>query len=96
MLQESEEKIQKILDDDINVKLILHGGGASLTSFEDGVAKIKFTGACAACMSQTDTFDDVVKTALINGVPEVKDVMVDDNVSDELLDFARQILAGKR
>ena len=91
-----KEKIQKILDDDINVKLILHGGGASLTSFEDGVAKIKFTGACAACMSQTDTFDDVVKTALINGVPEVKDVMVDDNVSDELLDFARQILAGKR
>ena len=91
-----KEKIQKILDDDINVKLILHGGGASLTSFEDGSAKIKFTGACAACMSQTDTFDDVVKTALINGVPEVKDVMVDDNVSDELLDFARQILAGKR
>lgn len=91
-----KEKIQKILDDDINVKLILHGGGASLTSFEDGIAKIKFTGACAACMSQTDTFDDVVKTALINGVPEVKDVMVDDNVSDELLDFARQILAGKR
>ena len=91
-----KEKIQKILDEDINVKLILHGGGASLTSFEDGVAKIKFTGACAACMSQTDTFDDVVKTAIINGVPEVKDVMVDDNVSDELLDFARQILAGKR
>ena len=91
-----KEKIQKILDDDINVKLILHGGGASLTSFEDGIAKIKFTGACAACMSQTDTFDDVVKTAIINGVPEVKDVMVDDNVSDELLDFARQILAGKR
>ena len=91
-----KEKIQKILDDDINVKLILHGGGASLTSFEDGVAKIKFTGACAACMSQTDTFDDVVKAAIINGVPEVKDVMVDDNVSDELLDFARQILAGKR
>lgn len=91
-----KEKIQKILDDDINVKLILHGGGASLTSFEDGIAKIKFTGACAACMSQTDTFDDVVKTAIMEGVPEVKDVRVDDDVKDELLDFARQILAGKR
>ena len=40
-----KEKIQKILDENINVKLILQGGGASLTSFEDGVAKIKFTGA---------------------------------------------------
>jgi hypothetical protein len=29
-------------------------------------------------------------------VPEIKDVMVDDSVSGELLDFARQILSGKR
>ena len=91
-----KEKIQKILDDDINVKLILHGGGAELTSFEDGVAMIKFSGACASCMSQTDTFDQVVKAAIMAGVPEVRDVVVDDAVSDELLDFARQILAGKR
>ncbi len=91
-----KEKIQKILDDDINVKLILHGGGASLTSFEDGVAKIKFTGACTSCLSQADTFDTYVKTAIMEGVPEVRDVRVDDDVSDELLDFARQILAGER
>ena len=84
------------MDDDINVKLILHGGGASLTSCEDGIAKIKFTGACSACMSQTDTFDQVIKATLLEKVPEIKDVMVDDSVSDELLDFARQILSGKR
>jgi Fe-S cluster biogenesis protein NfuA len=91
-----KEKIQKILDDDINVKLILHGGGASLTSCEDGIAKRKFTGACAACMSQTDTFDQVIKKTVLEKVPELKDVMVDDSVSDELLDFARKILSGKR
>lgn len=91
-----KEKIQKILDDDINVKLILHGGGASLTSCEDGIAKIKFTGACASCMSQTDTFDQVIKAKLLGEVPELKDVVVDDSVSDELLDFARKILSGKR
>ena len=91
-----KEKITKILDDDINVKLVLHGGGATLTSFEDGVAKIKFTGACASCMAQTDTFDEAVKGTILRKVPEVRDVMVDDSVSDELLDFARQILAGKK
>ena len=91
-----KEKITKILDDDINVKLVLHGGGATLTSFEDGVAKIKFTGACASCMAQTDTVDEVVKGTILRKVPEVRDVMVDDSVSDELLDFARQILAGKK
>ena len=91
-----KEKVQKILDDDINVKLILHGGGASLTSCEDGIAKIKFTGACASCMSQTDTFDQVIKSTVLEKVPEIRDVVVDDSVSDELLDFARQILSGKR
>ena len=95
-IMDVKEKIKQILDDDINVKLILHGGGATLTSFEDGVAKIKFTGACASCMSQTDTFDEVVKASIMQKVPEVRDVEVDDSVSDELLDFARQILAGKR
>ncbi len=95
-IMDVKEKIQKILDEDINVKLILHGGGATLTSFEDGVAKIKFMGACASCMSQTDTFDEVVKALILGNIPEVKDVVVDDTVSDELLDFARQILAGKR
>ena len=91
-----KDKIKQILYDDINMKLVLHGGGATLTSFEDGVAKIRFTGACASCMAQTDTFDEVVRKTIMSEVPEVKDVLVDDSVSDELLDLARQILAGKR
>ena len=51
-IMDVKEKIKKILDDDINLKLVLHGGGA--------------------------------------------DVVVDDSISDDLLDFARQILAGRR
>jgi hypothetical protein len=47
-------------------------------------------------MSQTDTFDQVIKKTVLEKVPELKDVMVDDSVSDELLDFARKILSGKR
>ena len=84
------------MDEKINVRLELHGGGASLTSFEDGVAKIRFTGACASCLTQTDTFDEVVKAQIMENIPEVKDVVLDDNISDELLDFARQILSGRR
>lgn len=91
-----KDKIQKILDEKINVRLELHGGGVSLTSFEDGVAKIRFTGACASCLTQTDTFDEVVKAQIMENIPEVKDVVLDDNISDELLDFARQILSGRR
>ena len=95
-IMDVKDKIQKILDEKINVRLELHGGGASLTSFEDGVAKIRFTGACASCLTQTDTFDEVVKAQIMENIPEVKDVVLDDNISDELLDFARQILSGRR
>ena len=45
-------------------------------------------------MSQTDTFDQVVKKTIMEKAPEVRDVTVDDSVSDELLDFAKMILAG--
>ena len=56
---ETEKEIQKIIDEVINVQLALHGGSASLTAFEDGVAWVKFHGACASCMSSSDTLEVV-------------------------------------
>ena len=91
---ETEKEIQKIIDEVINVKLALHGGSASLTAFEDGVAWVKFHGACASCMSSSDTLEVVVKEAILQKLPEVKDVQLDMTVSGDLLDMARKILSG--
>ena len=67
---ETEKEIQKIIDEVINVQLALHGGSASLTAFEDGVAWVKFHGACASCMSSSDTLEVVVKEAILQKLPE--------------------------
>lgn len=91
---ETEKEIQKIIDEVINVQLVLHGGSASLTAFEDGVAWVKFHGACASCMSSSDTLEVVVKEAILQKLPEVKDVQLDMTVSEDLLDMARKILSG--
>lgn len=91
---ETEKEIQKIIDEVINVQLALHGGSASLTAFEDGVAWVKFHGACASCMSSSDTLEVVVKEAILQKLPEVKDVQLDMTVSEDLLDMARKILSG--
>ena len=91
---ETEKEIQKIIDEVINVQLALHGGSASLTAFEDGVAWVKFHGACARCMSSSDTLEVVVKEAILQKLPEVKDVQLDMTVSEDLLDMARKILSG--
>ena len=91
---ETEKEIQKIIDEVINVQLALHGGSASLTAFEDGVAWVKFHGACASCMSSSDTLEVVVKEAILQKLPEVKDVQLDMTVSEDRLDMARKILSG--
>lgn len=90
-----EEKIQAILDQVVNVQLQLHGGSASLTSYQDGVAWVKFHGACASCMSSSETLELVVKEGIMTALPEVRDVRLDDTVSEDLLDMARKILSGQ-
>ncbi len=90
-----EEKIQKIIDETVNVQLQLHGGSASLTAYEDGIAWVKFHGACASCMSSSETLEMMVKEGIMKALPEVKDVRLDDTVSEDLMDFARKILGGQ-
>ena len=90
-----EERIQDIIEKNVNTQLALHGGRASLTAYEDGVAWVKFHGACANCMSSSETLELVVKESIMTSVPEVKAVCLDNSVSEELLDMARKILGGK-
>ena len=87
-----ENKIRKILEEKVDPVLSEHFGGSMLTKYEDGVAYVKLTGACATCPSAQETLEDVVKDFVIGGVPEVKDVVLDTSVSEDLLDMARKIL----
>ncbi len=94
-MMNTEEKIQQIIDEVINGQLELHGGSAKLNRFADGVAWIKFLGACSSCMSASDTLETVVKAEIMERLPEVRDVQLDTSVSEDLLDFARKILNGQ-
>lgn len=96
MDMELNEKIQEILDGTVNVQLKLHGGSASLTSFEEGIAWIKFHGACAHCMASSETLEMVVKESILKELPAVKDVRLDETVSEDLLNFARKIINGNK
>ncbi len=93
--QKTEEKIQHVLDEKINNRLADHGGSAELTGFVDGVASVKFYGACGHCASADDTFQFIVKNSILEEVPGVKDVVLDETVSEDLLEMARKILNGE-
>ena len=88
-MEEIRQKIQTILEETVNTQLAAHNGSASLSDFADGVAWIRFHGACANCMSSSETLEDVVKESILRAVPDVK---LDDTVSEDLLEMARRIL----
>ena len=87
-----EDKITKVLKDRVDPVLAAHYGGAILTKYDDGVAYVRLTGACASCPSAQQTIEDVVKSVVMGELDEVKDVILDPSVSEDLLDMARKIL----
>ena len=95
-METTESRIRAALDKVVNVQLQMHGGGVALTQYEDGIAWVKFLGACAGCMSVSDTLELVVKEAIMEAAPEVKDVRQDTGVSEDLLETARRILRGEK
>lgn len=87
-----EKQIIEILKEKVDPVLAEHYGGAVLTKIEDGNVYVKLTGSCATCPSAQDTIETVVKAAILNNVEGVKDVILDNSVSDELWDMAKKIL----
>ena len=87
-----KEKIQSVLEEKVNPLLASHFGGANLISFANNIAKIRLTGACSSCPSAQFTIEDVVKTIIMEELPEVEDVVLDTSVSEDLLKMAHKIL----
>ena len=47
---------------------------------------------CLQHLEIRNLLEDVVKESILRAVPEVKDVKLDDTVSEDLLEMARRIL----
>lgn len=89
------KEVFKILNEKVNPILEEHFGGAEITEIKDGIVKVKLLGACSSCPSAQSTIEDVVKSILMEEIPEVKDVILDTSVSDDLIEMAKKILDKK-
>lgn len=70
-----KEKIEKALDK-VRPMLIADGGNIELVDVsEDGVVKLKLTGACGSCPMSSMTLKMGVEKVLKEEVPEVKQVI---------------------
>ncbi len=87
-----EAKIQQVLAEVVAPRLAEHGGGIDFKNFTDGVVQVHFRGACAGCPSAMQTIEELVLVELAAAVPEVQEVAIAQNISDDMLEMARKIL----
>lgn len=66
-----------------------------VTDFSQGILYLKIVGACSGCGGAEATFQGSIKQEILRTIPEVKEVELDQSVSQELLDLARSILTKK-
>lgn len=71
-----EEKVKKVLANDIKQYFKSHGGDVKLLSVSpDGTVKLRLTGACGGCPMAQMTLKGFVEKALKAKIPEVKKVI---------------------
>ena len=68
------EKVEAVLDK-IRPSLVADGGNVELIDVNDGVVKVKLTGACAGCPMSTLTLKNGIERILKQEIPEIKEVV---------------------
>ena len=86
------EDIEKVLDQNVRPHLRDHGGEIKSLSFEDGIYRLQFLGHCSNCPSAYLTTEEVVAEELKGALPDIKDVVLVQQVSEELLAQARALM----
>ncbi len=69
-----KEKVEKALDK-IRPSLMADGGNVELVDVEEGVVKVKLTGACGGCPMSQLTLKMGIERFLKKEIPEVKEVI---------------------
>lgn len=69
-----KEKVEEALNK-VRPALVADGGNVELVDVEDGVVKVKLTGACAGCPMSQMTLKMGIERFLKKEIPEIKEVV---------------------
>ena len=69
-----KDKVEAVLDK-IRPSLVADGGNVELVEVNDGVVKLKLTGACAGCPMSAITLKNGIERILKQEIPEIKEVI---------------------
>lgn len=69
-----QDRVEKVLAQ-IRPSLMREGGNVELVDVNDGVVKVKLTGACSGCPMSTLTLKMGIERLLKKEIPEIKEVV---------------------
>lgn len=72
MTTDLKSRVQQILRDEVAPALALDVAGLEVVDVSDGIAQVRFSGACASCPSTIMTLIMGVEQELRSRVPEVQ------------------------
>jgi Fe-S cluster biogenesis protein NfuA len=72
-MNDVEKRIITVLEK-LKPYLANDGGGVEFVKFEDGIAYVRFMGACKGCYMIDQTLKDGIEMALTEEIPEVIEV----------------------
>lgn len=87
-----EETLQRVLDERIRPILYEHGGDIRILSLSDGVLRFRLLGQCRGCPSAAVTAEELVGKEIREALPEIREIILDTGVSEELIEMAQDIL----
>lgn len=84
--------VNQIIRSKIRPQLMDHYGDLELLRVENGIVTVKLLGACRGCPSAKATLEEIVLAGIQEELPEIREVALYDETSEELLEMARKIL----
>ena len=91
------EKIEKVIDEEINPRLLDHRGWIELVDVfpEERACSVRFRGECSACMKIDDTLKEVVIPTIRHHVRQIRNVEIDDDLDDEVWEMAKGLFSHR-
>jgi Fe-S cluster biogenesis protein NfuA len=89
------QKVEEVVEEFIRPQLKIHGGDIRINSIIDKIVRITLTGNCHGCPSAQITTEEIVEEILKEKLGDsIDEVVLVNQVDEELLSFAKQILNG--
>lgn len=87
-----KEKIQNLVEKNLGEYFQSHGGGLEVISLENNILRVKMKGKCANCPSAISELETFIFQEIKSQFPTVEKITVVNEVSNEMIDFAKKIL----